>query len=114
MVIRRGDVCWADLPEPSGSEAGYRRPVVVVQRDSFNRSTIRTIVCVPLTGNLELLKMPGTALLTPSATGLDRDSVANATQILTVDRSRLGERVGRLDADEFETVLRAVDGVIGR
>ena len=113
-MIRRGDVCWADLPELSGSEPGYRRPVVVVQRDSFNRSLIRTIVCVPLTGNLDLLKMPGTALLDPQSTGLDRDSVANASQLLTVDRSCLGERVGRLGVDEFDRVLRAVDAVIGR
>lgn len=114
MVIRRGDVCWADLPDPAGSEAGFRRPVVVVQRDSFNRSMIRTIVCVPLTGNVELLRMPGTVLLGPSATGLERDSVANASQVLAVDRSRVGERTGRLAPEEFDRVLDALDAVIGR
>ena len=113
-MIRRGDVCWADLPEPVGSEAGFRRPVVVVQRDSFNRSLIRTVICVPLTGNLEPLRMPGTVLLEPVATGLERDSVANASQILAVDRSRLGERAGRLSPDEVDRVLHAIDAVIGR
>lgn len=96
MEIARGDVWWADLPEPAGSGPGFRRPVLIVQGDAFNRSRLGTVMAVMLTGNLRLLDAPGNVLLTARASGLPRDAVANVTQVATVDRSLLTERVGRL------------------
>lgn len=88
-MIRRGEVYWVDLAEPRGSEPGYRRPAVVVQANPFNNSRIATAIVVVLTSNLELARAPGNVLLPKSATGLPKDSVANVSQILTVDRTEL-------------------------
>ena len=96
MVIRRGEIWWAELPEPSASEPGYRRPVAIVQSDDFNRSRIRTVVAVVLTTNLRLEAAPGNVLLTARDTGLPRDSVVNVSQLVTLDKTFLTERVGRL------------------
>lgn len=96
MEVARGDIWWADLPDPIGSGPGYRRPVLIVQSDAFNRSRLSTIVAVVLTGNLRLLDAPGNVLLTSRSSGLPRDSVANVTQVATFDRALLTERVGRL------------------
>ena len=96
MVVQRREVWWADLEEPRGSEPGFRRPVLVVQADSFNRSKLRTVVGVVLTSNTRLLDAPGNVLLPSKATGLPRDSVANVTQILTLDEDCLTERTGRV------------------
>jgi mRNA interferase MazF len=114
VVISQGDVWWADLSEPSGAEPGFRRPVVVVQGDSFNRSALRTVVTVPLTSNLRWESAPGNVRLTKRMTGLTRDSVANVSQIVTVDRSILTERVGRISASRLELVLAGIDTVLGR
>jgi len=113
-VIAQGDVWWADIAAPSGSEPGFRRPVVVVQGDSFNRSALRTVVAVPLTSNLRWADAPGNVRLTARATGLPRDSVANVSQIVTVDKSILTERVGKLSAAKLELVLSGIDIVLGR
>ena len=96
MVIERGEVWWADLGEPDGSEPGYRRPVVVVQSDAFNRSRLRTIIAVVLVTNLRLVEAPGNVLLPAKASGLPKDSVANVSQVITVDRDFLLERAGRV------------------
>jgi len=114
MVIAQGDIFWADLPVPYGSEPGYRRPVVVVQHDSFNRSRLNTIVCVIITGQLRRAGYPGNVLLPANATGLPQDSVANVTQIATVDKARFEERTGRLDARLVGLVLQGVERVIAR
>ena len=87
MVIARGDVWWADLPDPIGSGPGLRRPVVVVQGDAINNSHIATVVCVPLTSNVKWAKAPGNVLLSQSATGLPKESVANVSQIIALDRA---------------------------
>lgn len=112
MVIRRGQVRWADLGEPRGSEPGYRRPVVVVQSDAFNRSRIATVVVVVLTSNLELARAPGNLLLPRGATNLGKDSVANVSQLLTLDRTDLDDpAVGVLtptDLRALEDGLRLV------
>jgi len=113
-VIARGEVWWADLPEPSGSEPGFRRPVVVVQGDAFNRSHISTVVCVPLTGNLRWADAPGNVPLPARLTGLPKDSVANVTQVVTLDRSSLTDRVGLLPDAKLELVLFGIDVVLGR
>ena len=96
MELLRGDVWWADLPEPAGSEPGYRRPVLIVQSDTFNRSRLQTCIAVVLTANVKLVDAPGNVLLPARASGLPRDSVANVSQLITVDRGILTERVGRL------------------
>lgn len=85
-----------DLPDPDGSAAGYRRPVLVVQSDAFNRSRLATVAVVAPTANLRLLDAPGNVLLSSRLSGLPRDSVANVSQVLIIDRARLTERVGRL------------------
>jgi mRNA interferase MazF len=114
MVIGQGDVCWASLEDPVGSSPGFRRPVVIVQGDNFNASRIATAVVVPLTSNLRLEAAPGNVLLARSRTGLSKDSVANVSQILTVDRALLTERVGRLAGRELALVLGGIDLVLGR
>lgn len=114
MVISQGDVWWADLGEPSGSEPGYRRPVVVVQGDSFNRSKIATVVCIPLTSNLRWEDAPGNVLLAAKVTGLPKDSVANVSQLLTVDRSMLTDKAGSLPSKKLDLVLYGIDVVLAR
>jgi len=113
-VIARGEVWWADVPEPSGSEPGFRRPVIVVQGDAFNRSRIDTIVCVVLTSALRWADAPGNVRLDGKMTGLPKDSVANASQIVTLDRASLTERVGKLSRAKLALVLFGIDVVLGR
>lgn len=114
VAVGRGDVCWADLGEPSGSEPGLRRPVVVVQGDTLNRSRISTVVCVSLTSNLKWAAAPGNVLLPAAATGLPKDSVANVSQIVTIDKTELTERVGKLPRPKLDLVLSGIDVVLGR
>jgi len=97
-----------------GVRSGFRRPVVVVQGNPVNRSRIATVVCVPLTSNLTWADAPGNTLLPARATGLPKDSVANASQIVTIDRSFLSERVGRLGPKQFAQILHGIDVVLGR
>ena len=87
---------WASLEEPRGSEPGFRRPVLVVQGDAFNRSRLRTVLAVVLTSNTRLLEAPGNVLLPARVTGLPRDSVANVTQVVTLDVDFLTEKVSSL------------------
>ncbi len=114
MVIAQGDVCWAELPEPIGSGPGFRRPVVVVQGEAFNRSRIGTVVCVPLTSNLKWAEAPGNLLFKARATGLSKDSVANVSLIVALDRSQLRERVGRVSRRQLELLFAGLDLVLGR
>ncbi len=114
MVISQGDVCWAELPEPTGSGPGFRRPVVVVQGDALNRSRLATAVCVPLTSNLRWADAPGNVLLTVGMTGLPKDSVANVSQVVALDRTLLEERVGRISPAKIGLLLAGLDIVFGR
>jgi mRNA interferase MazF len=114
VVVRQGQVWWADLPVPVGSAPGYRRPVVVVQGDAFNRSRIAMIVCIPLTSNLRLADAPGNVLLPAASTGLPRDSVANVSQIYAVDRDFLIDEVGRIPRSALSEILSGIDVVLGR
>jgi mRNA interferase MazF len=114
VTIAQGDVWWADLPEPSGSGPGFRRPVVVVQGDALNRSRIATVVCVPLTSNLKWAPAPGNVLLPSSSTGLPRESVANVSQLVTLDKTDLTERTGKLARPKLDLVLSGIDVVLGR
>jgi mRNA interferase MazF len=104
LVIQRGEIWWANLPEPTGSEPGYRRPVLVVQSDEFNQSRIATVIAVVLTSNLKLAQAPGNVLLSSKTTHLSKDSVANISQVITVDKTFLTERVGTLPRHLFEQV----------
>ncbi len=113
-MTAQGDVCWADLPDPVGSGPGFRRPVLVVQGDALNRSRLATVVCVPLTSNLQWRDAPGNVFLSARSTRLPKDSAANVSQIVTIDRSLLTERVGRVSAKQLELVLAGIDIVLGR
>ena len=93
--MNRGEIWWADLPVPGRSEPGYRRPVLIVQSDRFNRSRIRTVVALAITSNLKLAEAPGNVPLTRRGTGLRRTSVINVSQIITLDRAYFIERAGR-------------------
>ena len=114
MVISQGDVWWADLPDPTGSGPGFRRPVVVVQGDSLNHSRIATVVCIPLTSNIKWANAPGNVSLSPRLTGLPKDSVANVSQILTLDKTLLTDRTGKLPRPQLGLVLSGIDVVLGR
>lgn len=113
-MVAQGDVCWAELPDPVGSEPGYRRPVVVVQADAFNRSAIRTVVCVPLTSTLKWAASPGNVELRGRETGLQRVSVANVSQVVSLDRTVLGSPIGHLPSPKLDLVLAGVQLVIAR
>lgn len=114
MVIAQGDIWWADLPDPAGSGPGFRRPVAVVQGDAFNLSALRTVVCVALTSNIRWAEAPGNLLLKARMTGLPRDSVANVSQIVTLDKASLTESTGRLPEPMLELLLGGIDLVLGR
>ena len=112
-MIGQGEVWWAD-PPPTGSGPGYRRPVAVVQCDALNRSRIATVVCVPLTSNLRWADAPGNVRLSAAATGLDKDSVANVSQVVAIDRAVLTHLAGRLPRAKLELLLAGIDTVLGR
>lgn len=114
MVIEQSEVWWADLEEPIGSAPGYRRPVVVVQCNAFNRSRIGTVVCVPVTSNLKWAEAPGNLLLPRSETGLEQDSVANVSLIIALDKQQLTDRVRMLPRRRFELILAGIDVILGR
>lgn len=114
MVIAQGEVWWADLPEPTGSGPGFRRPVVVIQGDALNRSRLATVVCVPLTSNLRWADAPGNVPLTARLTGLPKDSVANVSAVVALDKALLAERVGHLSRARVELLLAGIDVVLGR
>jgi mRNA interferase MazF len=114
VTVSQGEVWWADLGEPRGSKPGFRRPILVVQGDGLNRSRIATVVCVALTGNLRWASAPGNVLLSADITGLSKESVANVSQIVTLDKSELTERVGKLSKVKLELVLSGIDVVLAK
>jgi len=114
VAVSQGEIWWAELPEPIGSGPGYRRPVVLVQGNSLNRSRIATVVCVPLTSNLKWADAPGNVLIPAKDSGLPKDSVANPSQIVSLDRQTLAERAGKLSAKKLHLVLTGIDVVLGR
>ena len=114
MVIGQGEIWWADLGEPIGSAPGYRCPVVVVQCDALNISRIGTVVCVPLTSNVKWGRAPGNVLLSAGATRLPKDSVANVSLIVALDKRQLVERVGKMSRRQLELVLSGIDVIVGR
>jgi mRNA interferase MazF len=114
VVISQGEIWWADLPAPAGSGPGFRRPVVVVQGDGLNRSRIATVICVPLTSNLKWASAPGNVRLSARMTGLPKESVANVSQIITIDKELLKARVGKLPLLKLQLLLSGIDVVLGK
>ena len=104
-MVNRGQIWWAELPNPTGSEPGFTRPVLVIQADSFNHSRISTVVVIAITSNLRLAKAPGNVNLPKSASGLSKDSIANVSQISTLDKEALTELIGVTD----RLTMRQVD-----
>jgi mRNA interferase MazF len=102
--MERGAVWWAELPDPVASEPGFRRPVVIVSSDVFNQSRIRTVIAVVLTSNLRLAEAPGNVLIAATDSGLPKDSVANVSQVITIDRIFLTKRCGRLSSLDLTTL----------
>ena len=113
MVIERGQVWWVNLGEPVGSEPGFRRPVLVVQSDAFNRSRLRTVIAVMLTSNLRLVEAPGNVLVPAKAAGLPKDSVASVSQVITVDREFLIDLAGRVRGQLLRDVENGLRLVLG-
>jgi len=114
LVIAQGEIWWAQLPAPAGSGPGFRRPVVVVQCDALNRSRIATVVCVPLTSNLKWAGAPGNVSLSARITGLPKDSVANVSQIVSLDKDLLTTRVVKLPQPKLALLLAGIDVVLGK
>lgn len=106
--MKRGEIWWAALPEPSGSEPGFRRPVLIIQSDEFNRSRISTVVAAAITSNTKLASAPGNVLLSRRSANLGRESVVNVSQIVTLDRAFLSERAGRLQPAKLREVDEGV------
>ncbi len=106
--IRQGDVYWIDFGRPVGSGPGYRHPHVVVQNDVFNASKLGTVVVCSLTSNLKWAKAPGNVLLKQGEANLSKDSVVNVTQIVTVDKSLLSEKIGTLDSSRVEQIVEGL------
>ena len=102
--MKRGEIWWASLPEPKGSEPGCRRPVVLIQADEFNRSNISTILCASVTSNLSLANAPGNVRISSRSSGLRRPSVVNISQLITVDKRFLAERIKTLDHQSMNHV----------
>jgi mRNA interferase MazF len=113
LVIAQGEVWWAELTALAGSEPGFRRPVVVVQADPWNQSRLATTVCVALTSNLRWADAPGNVLLAARWTGLPRDSVANVSQLATLDRALLVERAGKLPLAKLRLVIAGISLILG-
>ncbi len=112
MVIRQGDVFWVDLGEPSGSGPGYRHPHVVIQNNVFNRSRINTVVVCTITSNLKRAEAPGNVLLEKGEASLPRQSVVNVSQIFTVDKGDLIEKIGALSPHRVQQILDGVQLVV--
>jgi mRNA interferase MazF len=112
-VVRRGEIWWADLPEPRGSEPGFRRPVLIVQANDFNASRIRTIIVASITTNLALASAPGNVLLPRRVSGLRADSVINVSQVAALDRNFLFDHVGRIPPEVQANVDAGLRMVLG-
>jgi len=114
MVVCQGDVFWVNLHLSKGSEPRYKRPVVVVQRDSINRSKFQTVVVVPLTKQTKHADIPGNVLLPKGEANLPRESLARCTHVMVIDKSRLGEKAGTLTKKKRLDVLNHLIWVLGQ
>lgn len=112
--VAQRDIWWAELPDPSGSTPGFRRPVIIVQSDAINASRLHTVLCVPLTSNLRWKMVPWNMELSARSTGLDKDSVAQPNMILPIDQSQLVERIGRVSERQLRQLFQCLDIALGR
>lgn len=103
-MVKRGQIWWAELPEPKASEPGYKRPVIIIQADDFNNSQIQTVIVVVVTSNLRLADAPGNVKLQKTETNLAKDSVANVSQILTLDKKFLAAQIGKLSDQSLHQI----------
>jgi mRNA interferase MazF len=112
--MKRGEVWWVSLPEPAGSGAGFRRPVLIVSSDCFNRSKIATVIAAVITGNLRLADAPGNVRVAGGArVGLPKASVVNVSQLITLDKAMITQRAGRLGPAQMAAVERGLQLVLG-
>jgi mRNA interferase MazF len=111
--VNRGEVWWAPLPVPKGSGPGFRRPVLIVSADSFNRSRLATVIVAVITTNEHLATAPGNVRVRGRRPGLSRPSAVNVSQLITVDRRLLESRAGKLDASQLESVVRGLKLALG-
>ena len=107
-MIKQGDIFWVDLDEPSGSGPGYCHPHVIVQNDTFNISRINTVIICAITSNLKLSKSPGNVLLRKGEANLPKQSVVNVSQIVTVDKNDLIEKIGTLSSERINQILEGI------
>ena len=114
MVVAQGEIWWADLGPATGSAPAVRRPVLIVQSDALNRSNLATVICVPLTSNLRWGEAPGNVLLRAEATGLPKDSVANVSEVITLDKNSLETRLSKIPRQKLDLVLSGIEVVLGR
>jgi mRNA interferase MazF len=112
MVVQRGEIWWADLPEPKGSMPGYRHPIVILQANLFNKSDLATVIGVVVTTNLRIARMPGNVELSPDQSGLECDSVVSMTQIVTANKTDLLEYVGTLSESKIEQIEKGLRKVL--
>jgi mRNA interferase MazF len=111
--MKRGEIWWADLPEPLGAEPGYRRPVVIVSNDSYNQTLIQTVIVLMITSNLKYAKLSNNIFLSKEETGLNTDSVINITQLGTIDRGLLEQRLGSVNQVTLEQLNENLKTVLG-
>lgn len=111
--MKRGEIWWASMAEPQGSEPGYRRPVVIVSANAFNESNIQTVIVIIITSNIRLAEAPGNFKLAKSNSGLSRDSVVNVSQIVTLDKSFLTEKISRLSSKQINSLDVGIQLVLG-
>jgi mRNA interferase MazF len=102
MVVKKGEIWWASLEEPRSSEPGFRRPVVIISSNEFNKSKIQTVIVAAITSNVRLSEAPGNFKLTKTSAGLNRESVVNVSQLLTLDKTFLNEKSGKLNAKQIQ------------
>lgn len=110
--MRRGQLWWAELSDPSGSEPGFTRPVLVIQADNFNESRIGTVIVMSITSNLKLVEAPGNVRLSKAKSGLSKESVANVSQISTLDKESLTEEIGKLDKLTMQQIDQGIKLVL--
>jgi mRNA interferase MazF len=112
-VVARGQLWWAELSNPIGSEPGFTRPVLIIQAESFNRSKLATVVVMAINSNLRLVDAPGNVMLPKDKSGLPKDSVANVSQLSTVDRHTLKEPIASLDRITMQQIDEGLTLVLG-
>ncbi len=108
MVINQGDIYWVDLDEPSGSEPGYSHPHVIIQNNVYNASRINTVIVCALTSNLKRSQIPGNVLLEKDECGLPKPSVVKVSQVFNVDKSQLGEYIGKVSEKRVKQILEGI------